>query len=93
MVLDNGFSSYNAITLDNFLKDFNKKTFEDKGPEYFKGIIQKTIATELLTNTNFIDQVYAKIMEILKKNHSSAMDAIISQVTNKFENNLSQDSF
>ncbi|WAZ72340.1 DUF685 domain-containing protein (plasmid) [Borrelia miyamotoi] len=80
------------MTLDNFRKDFNKKTFEDEDLEYFKGIIQKTIDTKLLTNTNFIDQVYEKVMKKLKKNHSSAMDSIISQVTNKFENNLSKDS-
>ncbi|AHH11511.1 DUF685 domain-containing protein [Borrelia coriaceae] len=66
LVLDDGFSACNAITIKNFLTNFNKETFEKTGLDYFKTIIKNTIAKELLEDQSFIDQVYQKVTNKLK---------------------------
>lgn len=92
LVLDDGFSSCNAITLDNFRKDLHKKIFEGEGLPDFKQVIKDTIATELLTNDFFINQAYEKVITKLKNNESSVMDSILSKVTNKFKSNLPENN-
>ncbi|ETZ17458.1 putative cytosolic protein [Borrelia duttonii CR2A] len=91
LVLDDGFSSCHAITFDDFRKELHKKTFvKGEGVNDFKEVIQSLIATELLQNTNFINQAYQKVIEKLKNNESSVMDSILSKVTSKLEYDLSQ---
>ncbi|ACH94002.1 DUF685 domain-containing protein [Borrelia duttonii] len=91
LVLDDGFSSCHAITFDDFRKELHKKTFvKGEGVNDFKQVIQSLIATELLQNTNFINQAYQKVIEKLKNNESSVMDSILGKVTSKLEYDLSQ---
>ncbi|UPA11119.1 DUF685 domain-containing protein (plasmid) [Borrelia parkeri] len=91
LVLDDGFSSCHAITLDNFHKDLHTKIFLDDGDRKndFKQVIKTLIANELLSDTNFINQVYSQVLTKFLKDDSSSISQTYNKVIEKLKNNES----
>ncbi|UPA16743.1 DUF685 domain-containing protein (plasmid) [Borrelia coriaceae] len=89
LLLDDGISSCNAITFENFLKTTKDKTFKGEGLTYFKEIIKSTIATELQQDDNFINQVYSKILSKFLNDESSSISNTYSKVKDKLGSGLS----
>ncbi|AHH11892.1 Putative cytosolic protein (plasmid) [Borrelia coriaceae ATCC 43381] len=89
LLLDDGISSCNAITFENFLKTTKEKTFKGEGLTYFKEIIKSTIATELQQDEDFINQVYSKILNKFLNDDSSSISNTYSKVKDKLGSGLS----
>ncbi|UPA18726.1 DUF685 domain-containing protein [Borrelia puertoricensis] len=91
LVLDDGFSSCHAITLDNFHKDLHTKIFIDDGDRKndFKQVIKTLIANELLGDSNFINQVYSQVLTKFLNDDSSSISKTYSKVVEKLNNNES----
>ncbi|AHH11492.1 Putative cytosolic protein (plasmid) [Borrelia coriaceae ATCC 43381] len=92
LLLDDGISSCNAITFENFLKTTKDKTFKGEGLTYFKEIIKSTIATELQQDDDFINQVYSKILSKFLNDESSSISNTYSKVKDKLGSGLSTHS-
>ncbi|UPA13886.1 DUF685 domain-containing protein [Borrelia turicatae] len=89
LLLDDGISSCNAITFENFLKTTKDKTFKGEGLTYFKEIIKSTIATELQQDEDFINQVYSKILTKFLNDDSSSISNTYSKVKDRLGSSLS----
>ncbi|WP_330730505.1 DUF685 domain-containing protein [Borrelia turicatae] len=91
LVLDDGFSSCHAITLDNFHKDLHTKIFLDDGDRKndFKQVIKTLIANELLGDDNFINQIYSQVLTKFLKDDSSSISQTYNKVIEKLKSNES----
>ncbi|WP_417861744.1 DUF685 domain-containing protein (plasmid) [Borreliella americana] len=91
LLLDDGVSSSNAITYENFLKTTKDKTFKGEGLSYFKDIIKSTIAEELAADTNFIEKIYTKITDKLINNDSTNISNLFSKIKSELTNSIETD--
>ncbi|AHH04232.1 Putative cytosolic protein (plasmid) [Borrelia nietonii YOR] len=89
LLLDDGISSCHAITYENFLETSKDKIFKNEGLKYFKEVIKTTIATELLQDENFINQVYSKVLTKFLNDDSSSISNTYSKVKDRLGSGLS----
>ncbi|WP_418909469.1 DUF685 domain-containing protein (plasmid) [Borreliella sinica] len=89
LLLDGGAASCNAITFKNFLKTVKDKTFRGEGLGEFKEIIKSTIAKELAADTDFVEKVYAKVVDKLINKDSTNMSNLFSKIKSRLTNSIS----
>ncbi|WP_420025036.1 DUF685 domain-containing protein [Borreliella valaisiana] len=89
LLLDDGATSCNAITYENFLKTTKDKTFKGEGLDYFKEIIKSTIAEELAADTNFVEKIYTKTLDKLIGNDSNKLSNLFSKIKSRLTDSIS----
>ncbi|MGF7102163.1 DUF685 domain-containing protein [Borreliella kurtenbachii] len=89
LLLDDGVASSNAITFKNFLKTVNHQTFKGEELGYFKEIIKSTIATELAADKDFVEKIYAKIINKLIYNDSNNLSSLYGKIRSSLESGIS----
>ncbi|PRR23206.1 DUF685 domain-containing protein, partial [Borreliella burgdorferi] len=89
LLLDDGAASSNAITFKNFLKTVNHQTFKGEELGYFKEIIKSTIAEELAADKDFVEKIYAKIINKLINNDSTNLSSLYRKIRSSLESDIS----
>ncbi|WP_425337322.1 DUF685 domain-containing protein [Borreliella tanukii] len=89
LLLDDGVASSNAITFKNFLETVKYQTFKGEGLGDFKEIIKSTIAEELAADKEFVEKIYAKILDKLIGNDSDKLSNLFSKIKSRLTGSIS----
>ncbi|WP_425337287.1 DUF685 domain-containing protein [Borreliella tanukii] len=89
LLIDDGVASSNAITFKNFLETVKYQTFKGEGLGDFKEIIKSTIAEELAADKEFVEKIYAKILDKLIGNDSDKLSNLFSKIKSRLTGSIS----